>query len=136
MALSDTVDGLIAGLLPWLSSTTLERVPRVEKRSASSRRTRSPSLSTYWQSNPLFHSLLQSNFPSFSSTLDDKPSIPVTKSNSEYAPGTYYISLTGLHVWVPSTKAWYCIHSFDSLDFLVGFVIPSKPLFFSLVVPS
>lgn len=129
-ALGPTVESVVLGLLPWLSPVTRSRSL---SRSNAVRRHRSPSMSPYWNSRPLFYSFLQEHFPEFKSDVKLRPRIVCPSSFDGPSPGTYYICQAGIRCY--RLGVWHVEHTFDSLDLLISFPLRSEVLYFTLLPP-
>lgn len=133
-----TVEDLIFGMMPWLErgpavSSDLDR-GRTLSRGEPPVRFRSPSLSPFWTSHSLFYRLVQSNFPSFASSLRTRPTVVVSRATSELGPGTYAMTCRGIKIWNPpgGPAGWVDVQVFDGLDCLVSFVLTERAVYFTL----
>lgn len=135
-SLAPTVGELVSGLLPWLGQASSGPHPpgrgRALSRSGAIRRPRSPSLSPFWEENPLRYLFFQKHFPSFTSNINVRPRINL---DVEFMPlfqsGEYCISQAGIKRY--GVSSWEFVCEFDELDLIVSFPLRKEFLYFKLL---
>lgn len=123
--LNETVEGLVASLMPWLD---LER-SRSLSRSGAVRRPRSQSLSKFWKVAPEHYEFLQLHFDEFSLTVSSTPKIGGAPPT--FPVGIYSINSSRLAHWRDGD--WKVVRKFDAADLLVSFQLGKPYLYFEVV---